>query len=391
MDRLANWMTPERSIALQGLGTMFSQLDAGQPVNLSGAHQALAIREQNKQQRQILQDSGIMQRFDPQQRALLMSMEPAAAQKIIAQTMFGNRPEPVKGVNINGRLVNPVTGALIADYSTPEPAPKRPTAEGADGFLYYLDGDKERVFPEIAEPPKPTGYIVTGPQAEALGLDPENSYNVTVEDGSISASQIGGGGVNVENNLGDGADDAFLKGAAGAQVKIFSNLMEQGLSAQGNMAQLRLLGPLLEDVGGTTDAWRSWAQNTFGINVSGGKIEALNAALSKLVPNQRPPGSGTTSDADLRLYRESLPQLINSEEGNRIIYETMMGMAQLQQQQGDIAAGVLMGDISRADGLRMLRDLPDPMAQARARIEALNSDLPDKEDILNQARKALGE
>lgn len=171
MERLQGWMTPERSIALQGLGTALSQLDAGVPVNLSHAHQALARREQNAQMRKTLQDSGLMQQFNPQQRQLLMSMEPAAAQKIIAQAMFGAQPQPTKGVTIGDRLVNPVTGELIADFSTPEP--------------------------------KQTVRIVSGDEAAKFGLPSDGrAFELTFDENmSLSnASAIGGGGTNVTVN-----------------------------------------------------------------------------------------------------------------------------------------------------------------------------------------------
>ena len=47
------------------------------------------------------------------------------------------------------------------------------------------------------------------------------------------------------------------------------------------------------------------------------------AILSQLVPGQRAPGSGTMSDADLALYRNSLPQISNKPGGNAIIIATM--------------------------------------------------------------------
>lgn len=49
LSRLNKWMTPERAIAMQGLGLGLSQLGAGQPVNMSPAYGALLQREQSKQ------------------------------------------------------------------------------------------------------------------------------------------------------------------------------------------------------------------------------------------------------------------------------------------------------------------------------------------------------
>lgn len=91
--------------------------------------------------------------------------------------------EQRKGVEINGKLVDPVTGQLIADYSTPEA--------------------------------KKTGFIVTGDQAQSYGLDPKNSYNILIEGGVVKASQIGGGGDTI--NVG-GGEDFKLVGTEGLAV-----------------------------------------------------------------------------------------------------------------------------------------------------------------------------
>ena len=51
---------------------------------------------------------------------------------------------------------------VFPDVTKPEE--QRPTAKGADGFLYYTDGNKERVFPDIkqATSERPTGKAADG-------------------------------------------------------------------------------------------------------------------------------------------------------------------------------------------------------------------------------------
>lgn len=91
-DKAKTWMTPERAIAMQGIGMGLSQLAAGQTPNLSPAYSALMERQQTAQMRQTLEQSGVMERFSPDQRAILAQMEPSAAQAIIAQTLFREPP-----------------------------------------------------------------------------------------------------------------------------------------------------------------------------------------------------------------------------------------------------------------------------------------------------------
>ena len=196
LDKAQQWMTPERGAALQGVGLGLSQMAAGQPVNLSPSYNALMQRQQQAQARQKLEESGVMSRFNDEQRAILAQMEPSAAQKIIAATLFQNT-QPTKGVEINGQLVNPTTGQVIGDYRTPDqPDPVRGVNVGGR-LVNPITGE---LIADHSEPGA-TGYIASGEQAQALGLNPENAYNVTVENGQMRATQIGGGGtsINIDN------------------------------------------------------------------------------------------------------------------------------------------------------------------------------------------------
>ena len=86
--KMNEWMTPDRSAAFMAVGQGLSPLAAGQPVNLGPAYQALQARQQTDLARRQLEQSGMMDRFTPEQRAILAQMPPQAAQSIIAQTLF---------------------------------------------------------------------------------------------------------------------------------------------------------------------------------------------------------------------------------------------------------------------------------------------------------------
>lgn len=94
MEQFKNWFTPERAIGLQGLGLGLSQLAAGRAPDLSPAYQALQDRQQTAQMKGTLENSGLMQKFTPEQRAILAQMPPAAAQRIIAQQVFAQPAAP---------------------------------------------------------------------------------------------------------------------------------------------------------------------------------------------------------------------------------------------------------------------------------------------------------
>jgi hypothetical protein len=147
--------------------------------------------------------------------------------------------------------------------------------------------------------------------------------------------------------MGDKAGTAFEVEAAKGQATMFNELLGQVN-------------------GGTADAWRSWAQQSLNVDLgTGGSVEALNAAVNRLVPAQRTPGSGTMSDRDVALFKSSLPQLINSPEGNKIITETMRAMALYKRAQGQIAGEVMAQTKTRAQAIKELQALPDPFEKVK--------------------------
>lgn len=166
--------------------------------------------------------------------------------------------------------------------------------------------------------------------------------------------------------VGGKAETAFETENAKGQAGFFNNIMQEGMNAKATLGQIAVMESLLSSgIGGTADAWKAWAQDNLGINVgAGGGVEALNATINQLIPTQRAPGSGSSSDRDIAMFRASLPSLVNSPEGNRIIVATMRGMAEYKVAMGEIATAVAMGDLSREEGLRQMKDLPNPVTQA---------------------------
>jgi len=175
-------------------------------------------------------------------------------------------------------------------------------------------------------------------------------------------------GTTVTVNNGDKARDAFEETSAKEMAKMFSALSESGINAQGDLGRIGQLEDLVaQGVGGTADVWKSWAQNTLGINIgAGSKVEAFEALINQLVPQQRPPGSGQMSDKDLELFKQSLPQLINSPEGNVLILETMRGIAEFKRAQGEIAQRAFVDpNFDRLQAMQALYDLADPLEKFR--------------------------
>jgi hypothetical protein len=103
-----------------------------------------------------------------------------------------------------------------------------------------------------------------------------------------------------------------------------------------------------------------------GIKLEGAdNLERANAILSKLVPSQRPVGSGTMSDADLALFKASLPRLLNTRDGNAAITRDMRAIAEYNVQMGQIAKELGLGRITEDVATERFRAVYNPLEKYR--------------------------
>jgi len=168
----------------------------------------------------------------------------------------------------------------------------------------------------------------------------------------------------------------------GASTSKFNELDDQllysageiGLSAVASLKRIDRLEALLGDMGGAATSVKAFA-GRFGIPTTGlDEIQAAEALISSLVPLQRPKGSGPMSDADLALFKRSLPQLINTPEGNKLIIETMRGIAQYDAMGFDIIQEYRSGAIDKVEAFNRLRNRPDPTAWLKTSTSTFNNE-----------------
>lgn len=166
--------------------------------------------------------------------------------------------------------------------------------------------------------------------------------------------------------INNGESNKFYNTLDENNAKIFSNLSDAGIQGRSKLGQIDQLGSLLQATGsGWATALKAKAGD-FGINTEGlSDIQAATAMLSKMIPEQRAPGSGPVSDADLEGFRNSLPRLINQPGGNATIINTMRGLTQYQISMGEIADRVADRSITPEEGRRQIRELPNPLANFR--------------------------
>jgi len=215
----------------------------------------------------------------------------------------------------------------------------RPMARAVGGF-------------QAPTPQAPEGFRTLEARAAAAGLQPG-----TPEYQRFMTQSGSGTTVNVGGEL-----DPFEKKIAENQASTITTLIDSGLEAGRSAQLLTSLESALANV--DTGIGASWqlAAGNFGIPSEGlSELQAAEALINQLVPAQRPPGSGTMSDADLALFKRSLPRIINQPGGNQLILGTMRKINEYTIAQGAIAQRAANGEISRQEAGRMLMGLPNPL------------------------------
>lgn len=237
------------------------------------------------------------------------------------------------------------------------PGPEYDMITGRDGSIFRADkrtGNIEQVYG--GKPDQPSGvqeYEYYANQERAAGREPAPFGEWKATQSRAGASQV---------NIDQKTEGAFDKKLAEGQAEIFNTMAQEGLNANADIAIIGQLDGLLGQNGGTLSGLSSMMAK-YGIGGEGmSDIQAAQALINKLVPSQRQPGSGTMSDRDVELFTRSLPSLWNTPGGNKIILDTMRGLAEYKRKQGEIAMGVQMGELTRQEAVQALKALPNPLA-----------------------------
>ena len=177
-------------------------------------------------------------------------------------------------------------------------------------------------------------------------------------------------------------------------AKLFSKRLDtasqEGTAAQTALGQVQVLDELLKQTGtGFNQLPTKVLNDMFGVDVRGGPATAAQAIINQLVPAQRPTGSGTMSDADLALYKSSLPSLLADPAGNEILIRSMAALAQYKINLGRIADDVIFGRLPQDQYNAKVQELGNPLAETLAFIKSNN--IQQKPTMTKEeALKALG-
>lgn len=273
------------------------------------------------------------------------------------------KPKERKTVTVNGRVLDAETGETISEVPLQiNPLEKDRAALEREKFEW----EKTKPTQDVQE------YQFYEKFERDAGRQPLGPLDWEKE-----RRKAGAQSTTVNNNM--KTEGEFEKEAAKKQAEFFSNLADEGLNARGDIEVINQLDEFLKGQGGAVTGL-SGALSKWGIPFEGADdLQAADALINKLVPTQRAPGSGTMSDRDVQLFKDSLPSLWNQPGGNEKIIGVMRGMAEYKSRQGEIADMVLNGDMTRQEGRRALRELPNPLEEFRkAQKDAKEADEADK-------------
>lgn len=174
----------------------------------------------------------------------------------------------------------------------------------------------------------------------------------------------GGTGPQTVVNTGSNTSE-FVKKSDEAAAKRMDEIVATGQTAPQTMADMQQLIDLGATIGTGQGAnikakLGPYAQ-ALGIDIANlGDIQAYEAITSRLAPQMRATGSGSSSDRDVSMFLQSLPNLRNMPQGNEIIANTMKAVAQNKINAADIASQAQRGDITWQEADKKIRELPNP-------------------------------
>ena len=242
-------------------------------------------------------------------------------------------------------------------------------------------------FAEMAEAMGPQSALQAYQQSRAQPDQTSGMQNYQflvsqgVDPAEALARAFGKGGVTVNTGT---QESAFQKKTGEFQAQETSEIVAAGAAAQRASGQLDVLEEALRDSPSGAQAVFVNSAGRLGIELEGAtNLQVAEAIISQLVPAQRPPGSGVMSDADLALFKRSLPELINTREGNQQIINTMRAVGQYDMARGQIARQLQQGKldfteaaeayIALGNPLQRYRDIAAQAAQAQALTQSASN------------------
>lgn len=186
----------------------------------------------------------------------------------------------------------------------------------------------------------------------------------------IKVKNAGATNVNVDTK---GENAESMERGKGVAERL-NAIAKSGDEAYAQRAIVGRLGKTLDESGsGAGIAFANWVRENFGDKIGGAfatkkKLELAESAtglINYLKPRMRVAGTGASSDKDLEAFGRSIPNLMSTEGGRRLITETLGGIQESLVQRSDIATRWQTGDLTAANAFGEMHKLGDPFKAFR--------------------------
>lgn len=174
---------------------------------------------------------------------------------------------------------------------------------------------------------------------------------------------------------------------------LLSKYKDAGIEARGQMNQIDALSDLGDRVGYGITPIVQEKLGQFGINTKGlTDIQAYESVVNNLIPNLRPPGSGTLKDSEMEAFKNAVGGLMTTPDGRHIIAQNLKLMAQYKANIASIANDTSLAQDDRMAKIEALRPprLVLSAGEGKAPASAQSPSGPNTNaDLISQARDAI--
>lgn len=272
------------------------------------------------------------------EQAIVIAQTPAMMNEVFKSQFPSEQWQQVAGQNGQpGYLRNARTGDIKSD-------PSQPGASTPDEVSQDLVTPEQRRAHGIPESDK--GLYKWSQKSGLQGVGQAKQYP-SPEEAAQTAERT-----------------ARISGATGSLNK----LADQRLQTQGQIGMLNRLDELLGqiDTGGKTQALENFRKSTgIALDKNADKVQAASAAAEKIALGLHEAGTGTITDRDMESFRQQIPSLMGTPEGNKLVSDTLRGVAEHHRDAAEVAAKWRSGKMSLDQAQEAMGSLKDPFARMR--------------------------
>lgn len=315
--------------------------------------------------------------------------------------------QPVQVADASGRV--PV-GGMALPTATPESPAARilksfpPGLRTPEGIMRAMTTGSPHVraiaekalsiYTQAAQKQDTVSTVSDPEELQSLGV-PSDFKGIVQRDtsGKLHVQKFG---PETQVNIDQKGETEFAKTANKGMAENFQKMSVEGRDAQQDMALVSQLRDLRQIAGsGVAPALQGWlASHAIKVGDNVGAVEAYETIVNKLTPAQRVPGTGATSDYEAAMFKKSLPGLLKTEEGNAIVEQTLLSLAQTKVARAAIAERALIGEASPSETLKALRALPNPYenfktSRERSGLKGGKESSPNQSTAIRDARDAI--